>query len=653
MAGIWGYVDFKKNTVDNAVPEQIRGSLDLYKIDRVEELSLGEAYMLCAHQYVTEEAVKDTSPIYDADADLMFLGDCFLYNREDVAAAIIAKKGHEKYTDRFDPACCGDIEMAYMAYRVLGDEFVHVLRGCFSFAIYHRKEKKLDLFSDHFSARYLAYYLCEDYICFGSTYRPIKALAGKGLKLNHDFILSSYRAMAPRNFYNPKETVYEQLYHVDSAVHVTVNTATGEERRERYWDPTKNIKYIKKSDEECKELFLSTYHKIVDGMLRSRGEVGLLLSGGLDSSSVVAMAAPSLAAQGKKLYSYTSVPADGYQPEPDRRIIENESVLVEEQRKMFPNLEPHYVSGGMKDCLSTTKYYHRIYDTFVKASINNLNIDNMSEAAVKDNVKLLMTAAGGNANVSYGDICQIISMQILSGHPVKAYKEADAFCKRFQQRRGRFLRTWIKGVCKDLFTNPEEFSYYLRPSDRKRLGIDHAARDEKRYFGGNYVITEKQKNHFMFIPMQYIQRSFYFTVQGLRFGYLKLDPTLTVEMTELCISLPLESFVHGGVERRPVNGYMKELLPPIITHPDKPWGRQAADVAYRVNVKWDELKEDAYDILSEPMIVKYLDEKEVAELTKRIRENEYHLDRNTVMELVLVATLGYFLRDHRDTYGEI
>ena len=126
-----------------------------------------------------------------------------------------------------------------------------------------------------------------------------------------------------------------------------------------------------------------------------------------------------------------------------------------------------------------------------------------------------------------------------------------------------------------------------------------------------FKFTEKQKNAFLYIPMQYIQKGFYYTYQGLLHGYLQADPTLTVEMVELVLSFPPECFVHQGVERRMIRDYMKELIPAPILSEKKGQGIQAADFAYCVNRDWDTLKASVYDILEEPLLREYLEEEKL------------------------------------------
>src|SRR2546421_62182 len=61
-------------------------------------------------------------------------------------------------------------------------------------------------------------------------------------------------------------------------------------------------------DEDYEEAFLEHYTRAVQVCLRTTGPVTATLSGGRDSGSVTAIAAPLLASHGRELTAYTSMP---------------------------------------------------------------------------------------------------------------------------------------------------------------------------------------------------------------------------------------------------------------------------------------------------------------------------------------------------------
>lgn len=48
------------------------------------------------------------------------------------------------------------------------------------------------------------------------------------------------------------------------------------------------------------------------------------------------------------------------------------------------------------------------------------------------------------------------------------------------------------------------------------------------------------------MPLVYQHMGFYDTYNSLRYGILSVDPTLTKEMVELCLGMPIDCFVRNG-----------------------------------------------------------------------------------------------------------
>jgi len=645
MSAIWGII--KKNECDSHVlVTKMSEVMGRYKIDRIDEVVTDKACFACGHQYITPEAINDISPIKDDDG-IVFTADCFLYNREAVIEAISASNEKVfKASEELETA--GDAEIAYYAFKALGYDFVKMLRGSFSFAIFDSKENKLHLFTEHLCKRYLCYYITDDYICFSSVYKPIMEIAGDNLTISRRSIAKSYTTLSPLNFYEPETTVFEEIKHLDAAMHYTIDLTSGSVDKDQYWTPRKSVKKLKgKSLDECKQMFLDTFKKVTYAELRAQKETGIMLSGGLDSSAVMSLAAPYLREKGKTIYSYTTIPSPQYKAEISSVIIENETFLVKEQQKLHSNHQPRFISSESYNCISTLDRFQEMFDIPVKASVNNANITHMLDAAITDNCSIVLSGSNGNPTISYGSIGGYISLSLRQGHLINACKEANAYCKREQISRADFLKSFIKSrITYHKFKSNNDISY-LKPEDFEEYDIKNFRENEKKTYGEKLYLTEKQKRNYMFIPKQYIQKAYYYTVLGLEYGFLQIDPTLTVEIVELCMALPDECFVHDGIERYLVRGFMKDLIPEPITNPNKGYGVQASDFDFRINEDWKEIKEETMNVLREPLLKEYLNEDPIQQLIDDIVEHDDHLDRVTVWSMTSIAALSYFLRGHK------
>lgn len=639
MSAIWGIIKKKDDLNIHSMFLKMGTSMSVFPFDRTDIIETKNAYFACGHQYITAEDEHDTSPISDESHNLIFCSDCFLYNRE----SLITELGSSSLVNS------GDSQLAFMAFKKWGYSFVEKLRGIFSFAIYDKVNEQLHIYSDHFSRKYVVYHNNQDYICFSTTYKPVLACIGNKVKISHEFIVNSFRDITPLNFFKEAVTPYENVFHLDYATHITINLKTGKESRLRYWNPLKTTKKLKLTSEtDYKTAFRTLFEKQTKSMLRSKEETGIFLSGGLDSSSVAAFAAPMLKKTGKNLYSYTSVPSSDYvdtQKKPNNII--DETPLVEAQKRIHSNLVPHYINGDNDSGISYTDFLQGYYDIPVKASINGVNIINMIKAAKKDNCTILLSGENGNATISYGHLFEYMSLKATKFHFIKALKEMNYFCKLYRLSRKKYFKRWLKGIF-DYYKKQHENHFFLKPEDEKKYKLSHPTKDAIKTYGNGYYVTEKQRNAFLIVPIQFIQKGFYTTHNELYYHYIQLDPTLTVEMVEFCYSLPLECFFHNGIERRLCREFLKDLLPEEITDMYKGYGVQAPDFDYRINRDIDKHKNEVFSRLNEPLIKEFLDPEKITKLTKELKDaaEAHNLEPVQCIQLTMLSSLGSFLKHH-------
>lgn len=645
MSAIWGIIERPSNTVSQTETlfNKMTASMSVFSFERINTAKSPNGLFACGHQYITKEDEYDISPIRDESEHLVFCSDCFLYNREELIREL-DDNGLEN---------AGDSMIAFKAFQKWGYNFVQKLRGIFSFVIYEEQTGLIHLYSDHFTRKYMVYSIDQNYVYFSTTHKPVLACLGNNVRINREFICNCFSDITPRNFHKEAITPYENVFHMEYASHITIDIANGTEKHERYWKPLKTVKKLKlASDEEYKIAFRKLFEKLVRSMLRSKDETGIQLSGGLDSSSVAAFAAPILKERGKNLYSYTQVPSSDYVSDTDNPgIMINEAPLVELQKEFHKNLIPRFISGDNNCCVSNLDYFQNLYDMPIKAILNLINISNMNVAAKKDNCSIVLSGGNGNATISFGYLIYYLSMNVSRFHFIKALKAISSFNKHYHASRLKYLKNWIRNLCKHFFSIPKEDHFFLKSTDEKKYRLTHPTRDAQKRSGSVYFCSFKHWKNFLISPMFFVQKAAYFTTSELEHHYISVDPTLTVEMTEFCLSLPLECYVHNGIERCLVRDYLKDLMPPAITDMRKPFGVQTADFDYRVNRDIDKLKDEVFNNLDEPLLREYLDPEKINPLIKELKDaaNTHSLDKDQCIMFSQLASLGGFLRDYSKT----
>jgi asparagine synthase (glutamine-hydrolysing) len=177
-----------------------------------------------------------------------------------------------------------DTEVILAAYDYWGFECFSKFNGMWSFAL-HDIQKNIVVFSrDRFGIKPLYYKETEHEFTFGSE---IKQLLNKdsGNKVNPDVLLESMVTYIDNH---TEETYFKYVFSLPQSSYMVYDLATNERHIQKYYQLS--AKKINVSDEEFITTFKNTFSDSVKLRLRSDVKVGTSLSGGLDSSSIAALA---------------------------------------------------------------------------------------------------------------------------------------------------------------------------------------------------------------------------------------------------------------------------------------------------------------------------------------------------------------------------
>lgn len=180
-----------------------------------------------------------------------------------------------------------DTEVIAAAYDCWKENCLQYFDGMFAFAIWDEKENELFAARDRFGEKPFFFFYDEGRLLFASE---MKALWAAGiekqpnLKMLFNFITIGYTT----NPDQPMETFYRNIHKLPAASYLRFSLVYFNYTIKKYWsiDPEKENKT--NNDAEVLENFSSLFQQSVKRRMRSDVEIGSSLSGGLDSSSVVA-----------------------------------------------------------------------------------------------------------------------------------------------------------------------------------------------------------------------------------------------------------------------------------------------------------------------------------------------------------------------------
>jgi len=195
-----------------------------------------------------------------------------------------------------------DTEVVLRGYLQWGDEVVERLNGMFAFAIWDVRTEELLLVRDRMGVKPLFYYPTADGVLFGSEPKAILAHPTVQPRVNKD----GFREILVLAK-NPESTIYAGMHEVRPGQVVRVNRSGLTKRR--YWMLTAH------EHEDDLPRTIRTVTELLEDTVRRQivADVPLcsLLSGGLDSSAVTAMAHRAIGAQqGERIRSFSVEFAD-------------------------------------------------------------------------------------------------------------------------------------------------------------------------------------------------------------------------------------------------------------------------------------------------------------------------------------------------------
>jgi asparagine synthase (glutamine-hydrolysing) len=219
---------------------------------------------------------KGGQPMYSADGRHVIVFNGEIYNYLTLRGEL------ERRGCRFDTSC--DTEVALRSFEVEGLDGLRRLEGMFALAVWDRSAKRLTIARDWLGQKSVYWTRCQLGWAFASEIKPLLQLPGVQRRMDLT-ALSHYMSMR----YLPAEHTFFEGIHKLPAAHALEVSQAGA-RATRLWTPRYEPKFAADEEALLDELD-SLLSKVVGEHLMSDVPIGAFLSGGIDSSLMVAYAA--------------------------------------------------------------------------------------------------------------------------------------------------------------------------------------------------------------------------------------------------------------------------------------------------------------------------------------------------------------------------
>src|SRR5215470_14607597 len=216
-------------------------------------------------------------PIHNEDQSIWLVYNGEIYNFPELRQGLV-ERGHTFYTH-------SDTEVIIHLYEEMGADCVKKLRGMFGLALYDERKGSLLLARDRLGKKPLHYALHEGRLYFGSEIKAILAVAPELASVDPEGLLQYfYFGYIPDPY-----TAFKAIHKLPPG-HL-LEYGNGKISVRQYWDVPEYGTHPPISEEECLEELEKRLQEAVRIRLISDVPLGALLSGGVDSSIVVALMA--------------------------------------------------------------------------------------------------------------------------------------------------------------------------------------------------------------------------------------------------------------------------------------------------------------------------------------------------------------------------
>lgn len=377
MSGIFGIVNYDQLPVNNDILNRMSEALLHRGPDGVTVWTSRNAGLGHCMAHSSPESLHESLPLCDSTLQIVVTAHARIDNREELAGIL----GNLLPKNRI----VTDSDYILAAYEKWGIECPQSLLGDFAVAIWDQRKRKLFCFRDRMGVKPFFYYSGCSFFAFASEIKAILAIPGIIRRPNICRIADFISFGATEN----SSTFYDSIYQLPPASHLTASSASL--KTQRYWHPHKQ-RIATLTDAQYEEEFRSIFSDAVQCRLRSIQPVGAFLSGGLDSSSIVAATSEILQSSQRTLQTFSGV---------------YDKLADCDERHYFSSLlsryalRSNYVYG---DSISPQYAFDRIADSFDQpfAFPHFFLKWHLLQLARKQHIGVMLDGHDGDTAVSYG-----------------------------------------------------------------------------------------------------------------------------------------------------------------------------------------------------------------------------------------------------------
>lgn len=594
---------------------------------------------------VTPEDRVDRQPLTSPDGRFVLVSDGRIDNRSELIAAL---RTHNPASELLQEMTeLPDSALLLCAYQTWGEKCLTRIVGAFVFAVWDVHRQRLFMAQPRLSERSLVYWTTPQKFAFATMSSALLALG----EFSGDIDLAAvadYLVDAPRE---PGSSFHHNIRRLDQSHSLIAQD--GRVTVQQHWQPDLNKVLRLPKDDDYVDAFLELFETVVGEHLRSATPAGLMMSGGLDSTAIAAIAAPKLAKEGMRLATFTEVPPSGFAGALIAGRYADETPFVQAMAHRYPTLELNLVRSDGQFFLDHLGEYFSMTGAPFRNASNRPWMETLLRAAQSQNISVMLDGAAGNLTISWNG-AGLLPQLLRAGHVRRTWREAGQW------------RTFLgQGILPLLPASTQHAVQRVRRWNDPMMSVQPSWRvysPIRLAFAEEQYVNERAaaKGHEWYgrqpTDLRRLRAAVLTTppnggadiATGYRawFGVELRSPAGDLRIFEFCLSLPEEQFLRHGESRWLLRRAMADRLPAAILN-NKQRGLQSADWFERLIEARPAIVAELAHLQSSELAQHVLDLPRLNELVARLGQPggspaTMMMDYHSVLERGLMV--GRFLR---------
>jgi asparagine synthase (glutamine-hydrolysing) len=628
MSGIAGQIRLHGEIVARRDLERMVNALHRHGPERSNFVIAGSVGLAHALMRMTPEDQFCGQPLRGASGAIL-VADLRLDNRDDVLAATGVSK--------LEAAAWEDARVLLAAWEKFGDAVWPTLRGPFAVAVWDPRVRILTLARDHLGLNVAFWLRNERQFAFASMPNGLFALPEVPRELSEE----KFADFLVLNHADHATTIYRNIFRILPAHVVAIKADDGSMEQRRYWSPA-DIKPIHlSSDQAYADGLRERLDVAVRRQIRSAYPIGSQLTGGLDSSSVSALAARALGERNQRLAAFTQVPRKGFDGAVPEGSYADETPYVDAISRALGNIDVSYVHNDDCDDFAELERFFVVLEGPVRNPTSLGWMLAIARLARAQGVRVLLSGLYGNSTISWDGWSQVVD-QLRHGRLVTATRQWRLFYRRSPYSRWvSFYKLIVEPLIPvqvdnwvERWRNPP---WQRHAAIRSDFAADMRVSERAAKFGHDFLYRPRSGEQMAaLMPVDYVGD--WMAAEKALTGVEMRFPTADIDVVSFCFGVPPEQYLVEDIDRSLIRRAMWGLLPQTVLS-NRLKGAQSVDWYEKLERRRNEIATDIVALSTSPLARRTIDLERLDRAIKSWPTGAWH-SRGIVEEYHFARTRG-------------